>query len=108
MLVELDIFSGRPNPRWELDEQTYKELLRLQSRLKPARQAAPEPPGLGYRGFQYADEGGPVRAYHGFVVTSGGVFEDSLFTIELYLLEHVPAEYLEVARRTASELTRAR
>jgi len=108
MLVELDVFSGRPNPRGELDEQTYAELLRLQSRLKPARESMPEPPGLGYRGVLYSDERGPVRAYRGLVATRHGVLEDSRLTIELYILEHVPAEYADVAQRVAAELKRNR
>ncbi len=67
MLVELDVFSGRPNPRWELDEQRSRELRQLERDLTPAREAAPEPPGLGYRGFVYSDASGQVRAYRGYV-----------------------------------------
>lgn len=104
MLVELDVFSGRPNPHWQLDEQHREELLRLQGHLTPASQTAPEPPGLGYRGFVYSDRGGQVRAYRGHVVTARGMLEDPTFTIERYLLEHTPAEYREVARRVATEL----
>jgi hypothetical protein len=47
--VELDIFSGRPNPRWMLlTEQTDK----LRALLQAREPALPEDPaGLGYRGF---------------------------------------------------------
>ena len=43
MRVELDLFSGRPNPSWELDEAGVRELERLCLRLRPGG-AVPEPP----------------------------------------------------------------
>ena len=50
--VELDIFSGRPNPRWELTQRESQQLL---ERLKDDRIAlskADDTKGnLGYRGF---------------------------------------------------------
>lgn len=50
MRVELDIFSGRPNPSWEL---TNEEASHLATRLAGLPTAAPEfaPPALGYRGL---------------------------------------------------------
>ncbi len=45
----LDIFSGRPNPRWEvkIDNTNY-----FKNRLKELPNSEPlDPPGLGYRGF---------------------------------------------------------
>ena len=47
--VELDIFSGRPNPRWLMradQAPTLATLFASAPRVTPA-----EPPGLGYRGF---------------------------------------------------------
>lgn len=108
MLVELDVFSGRPNPRWELDEDTRQELHRLQSRLTPTRQAPAEPPGLGYRGFLYSDATGRVHAYRGYVKTARGVLSDPSFSIERFVLEQLPTEYSDLSRRIASELTSAR
>ena len=50
--VELDLYSGRPNPRWELTAEEGRELLRRLGDLEgSAAGFAPEPPGLGYRGF---------------------------------------------------------
>ena len=46
MEVELDAFSGRPNPRWETTSPLQEKLDSLSEKTKPA----PEP-GLGYRGF---------------------------------------------------------
>src|SRR5258708_4345888 len=48
--VELDIFSGRPNPSWMLAPPERDELLRALSAAK-REAAARELPGLGYRGF---------------------------------------------------------
>lgn len=47
--VVLDVYSGRPNPRWPL---TSTQIDELSSRLRDQADAQPvEPPGLGYRGF---------------------------------------------------------
>jgi hypothetical protein len=105
MFVELDVFSGRPNPRWELDEQRTQELRQLVRRLTPAREAAPEPPGLGYRGFVYSDAGGQVRVYRGYVRTPRTVLADPSFSVEKYLSDQLPAEYAELRNRIATELT---
>jgi hypothetical protein len=49
--VELDIFSGRPNPTWELTPDQSRDLARLHGSLKPASAQKTLPDGLGYRGF---------------------------------------------------------
>src|SRR5437762_3330938 len=51
MQVELDAFSGRPNPEWQLtDQQSAEFLLRLRS-LKPRGGPSISFDVLGYRGF---------------------------------------------------------
>lgn len=59
MRVELDIFSGRPNPEWTLTAAEAAELKTMTSSLQVA--AAPPRPfdGLGYRGIVVRD---PVDA----------------------------------------------
>ena len=104
MLVELDVFSGRSNPRLELDEHGSRKLRQLQSLLKATGRAPAEPPGLGYRGFLYSDAAGSVRAYRGYVKTARAVFADPAFSVERFLLEQVPAEYAALCQRIASEL----
>jgi hypothetical protein len=104
MLVELDVFSGRPNPRWELDEPSSQQLRQLHSRLTATRQTPPEPPGLGYRGFLYSDVTGRARAYRGYIRIKRGVFADPSLSIERLLLEKLPEEYSALRRRIASEL----
>ena len=68
----------------------------LERRLTPAREAAPEPPGLGYRGFVYSDASGRVRVYRGYVKTPRAVLADPSFSIERYLRDQLPAEYAEL------------
>ena len=48
-LVELDVFSGRPNPSWPLTPDESRELLARMDRLEP--DGPEQRPVLGYRGF---------------------------------------------------------
>ena len=102
MLVELDIFSGRPNPRWELDEQSRDELERLQAGLDPANERPAEPPGLGYRGFSYSVASGHCRAFHGHVQCPGGLLADPSSSIERFLLDRLPTEFAPLRERIAA------
>jgi hypothetical protein len=104
MLVELDIFSGRPNPRWELDEPASRQLLRLEADLLPATLAPPAPPGLGYRGFRYSGGRGDSRAYHRHVSTVDEVLADPSGSIERFLLDRLPAELASLRPRVLREL----
>src|SRR5688500_12967848 len=50
--VELDIFSGRPNPRWTLEPAEEAELIqRLLDRSVPTAPVTISDGKLGYRGF---------------------------------------------------------
>jgi hypothetical protein len=64
--VELDIFSGRPNPSWELSSGEVSELLRYMAGLTPASKSAIAS-DLGYRGFFISNpgkiEGLPVKIH---------------------------------------------
>jgi hypothetical protein len=103
LLVELDIFSGQPNPRFELDEQSSETLRQLLTRLALATERPPEPPGLGYRGFLLTDDTGQSRAYKGHVTTPAGVYADPGSSIERFLLGRIPPEYQELRRRITIE-----
>lgn len=98
------MFSGRENPRWEIDRQSAAALLRLQSSLAPSERAAPNPPGLGYRGFKYGNTDESARAYKGFVHTREGVLSDTSFSIERFLLETVPKTFINLKQMIAQEL----
>ncbi|MEW6352164.1 MAG: hypothetical protein AB1646_24185 [Thermodesulfobacteriota bacterium] len=51
MQVELDIFSGRRNPSWDLHPGQADEFLRLLRQLPATETVEPIPDGLGYRGM---------------------------------------------------------
>ena len=49
--VELDVFSGLPNPVWSLSESEVASLAELCSRLELTQNHGKMNDGLGYRGF---------------------------------------------------------
>jgi hypothetical protein len=104
MLIELDIFSGRPNPRWQLDERIARQLAALHRKLPAIGEPRPEPSGLGYRGFIYSLDGGPWRASRGVVFGSDQMLADPARAIERLLLDHLPAEYGDLRPLIAAEL----
>jgi hypothetical protein len=105
MLAEIDIFSGRPNPRWPLSETETVQVTRLMESLDPPTGAhAPDPPGLGYRGFRLRDSSGSTwTAYGGFVHSANRLLADPKRSVERFLLHHLPPEYDEF-RSLESEL----
>jgi len=64
MTVELDVYSGRPNPAWKLTPAESAALAEILKDL-PASQTAGAEGGLGYRGFVLSnperEAGLPVR-----------------------------------------------
>ncbi|HEY0035904.1 MAG TPA: hypothetical protein VGB66_04405, partial [Longimicrobium sp.] len=76
-VVELDAFSGRPNPRWVLSEADAVELAKRLRALSPAATTELPPGILGFRGFRIHNPGGdagiPERVYisHDGVVMVG-------------------------------------
>lgn len=50
LYVELDVFSGRPNPGWPMTPAEALGLWAMLNRLLPTNPVE-APPGLGYRGF---------------------------------------------------------
>ena len=70
--IQLDIFSGRPNPTWTVAGEAADHLWRLLRELEPT--PPKEPPDLGYRGFLPIGPRQTVRAYDGvlaFLPTRG-------------------------------------
>jgi hypothetical protein len=106
MFVEIDIFSGRPNPRWELSETENSELTRLVDRLDPASGSpSPSPPGLGYRGFRLRDTAGATwLAYGGFIQSPDALIADPHRSVERFLLDRLPATYDDLRSSIESEL----
>jgi hypothetical protein len=65
--VELDIFSGRPNPRWSLSGRGVRDLEERLERLEPVQ--ADEPRALGYRGFVIRSKSEvQVRAFNSVLI----------------------------------------
>ncbi|CAM5663369.1 hypothetical protein [Streptomyces purpurascens] len=93
MIVELDVFSGRPNPRWRLDDEARTTFHRLMAGLGPAAAPAATPPGLGYRGFVVEDGDQTYRIFGGLVATGDSVLADSARTLERWLLAGLPERY---------------
>lgn len=71
MEIELDAFSGRPNPRWVPSPERAASMSRALSSL-PDAPAQPEPGHLGYRGFLIRQGVLRARVYggHVFVTTN--------------------------------------
>ena len=107
--IELDAFSGRPNPNWRLTADQVVEFLKKFHALKAAPGVHSAPNNLGYRGFVVTanDEtvGGydELRVYHGLVFASRGdrteTFIDSERSMEHSLFDssqdHVPESILQ-------------
>lgn len=87
--VELDMFSGRPNPTWTLPAGQTTSLLGMVSGL--SRTAAPARTGeLGYRGMiARMLEPAPweLHAHNGIVTVNGTPYSDPGRRVERWLLE---------------------
>jgi hypothetical protein len=66
MEIELDAFSGRPNPTWVASPEQAASVSRALTSLRDAP-APPEPGHLGYRGFIIRQRGMQARVYGGHV-----------------------------------------
>jgi len=93
--IELDVFSGRPNPSWELNSSESGELLKELSPLPEAdKNKAEFYDGLGYRGFvitvQSTENAGSsptiYRVYRGNILMNDKVFSDQN-SVEKKLME---------------------
>ena len=95
MRAELQVFSGQPNPTWELTPAEVSELASRFHRLAVAPSPPPEP-ALGYRGVAVVNPSGaaglPARmqAFGGVVSTTRSgvrVLLDDTEDIEPWLLD---------------------
>ncbi len=105
MLVELDVFSGRPNPTWEIDAAGVQALQRLHARLHVSEAPAHPPAALGYRGVRYALDAQAYCAVRGHIYGKGAVLDDPRSTVELFLLGLAPPEFAELRARIMAELS---
>jgi hypothetical protein len=92
--LELDVFSGRPNPSWDLDEATGRRLVELLDKATSAPSSAEQPPPLGFRGFVVVvsdrSEVRRFRVFGGTVVVDGRAFPDPDRSIEKLVRASLP------------------
>ena len=96
MTVELDIFSGLPNPTWILEPAMASDLMTRIARLNSTHLSVECPQNLGYRGFIVQFLGArssvirTVHACDGKIVVTDATgslyFVDPQKEIELWLL----------------------
>lgn len=104
MLIELDIFSGRPNPRWPLSPPAARKLAELHRTLPPSAHEPPDLPGLGYRGFVYELDGNIWRAWNGYVIGSHRALTDYAKVVETLLLSHLPPGHAGLRSRISGDV----
>jgi hypothetical protein len=91
--VEIDLFSGRPNPSFKLDQPATHKLLGLLGNLKQSDGKAVRRDGLGFRGFAVSVEGQPDIYVSGPAVSVGSrQFVDEAGAIERFLLSRIPVD----------------
>lgn len=105
-LVELDVFSGRVNPRWSLDRAAEATFDGLVQRLGPTAEDLPDPPGLGYRGFVVSRLTGEYHVYRGFCRTPTDVRSDPGRGVERFLLGTLPAHFENLRAIVDAEIQR--
>jgi hypothetical protein len=91
--VEIDLFSGRPNPSFELDQPATHELIGLLSHLKRSDVKAARRDVLGFRGLAVTVEGRPQLFVSGSAVFADPEqFADEARTVERFLLSRIPED----------------
>ncbi|WP_439373130.1 hypothetical protein [Bradyrhizobium sp. DASA03120] len=94
--VEIDVFSGRPNPTWELGPADLILLLSLLHELGKVESADGAANGLGFRGFKvsHLTMGTQQEIYvkGSSVIVGSQRFSDNHKKIENFLLAKMPPE----------------
>lgn len=93
------VYSGRPDPEWDVDQVLVKRLLEMWDQMKPWHGPPPRPPGLGYRGVVLrSSEGKRFSAYQGAVELAVGdtvlVRRDTGRDFERLILQSAPPNTL--------------
>lgn len=101
--VVLDVFSGRPNPRWEISRKQYEDIMRQ------VEKASPLPPlgsDLGYRGFSLLCEGRPTCTVGNGIVPQGvrdDTWQDAVALQRILLSTAPPSVVYEETRRVVED-----
>lgn len=108
MQVELEIYSGQPNPTWSLTPDETAEFARRLADLPPRLRHHPVQQGLGYRGLRV-----PLRSTGEALTISGGLvvreaadgsvqqFDDAQRQLEAWLLHTASGRLDEPLRQLA-------
>lgn len=116
--LELDLFSGRPNPSSTLTGEVAQDLLQRLDRLPgAASRGCVEPPGLGYRGVTVrsgvtlgdprAAPAEPIRVYGGLVCQGAASRSDPHRELERWLLELLRERVAPALRPAVEETLRS-
>jgi hypothetical protein len=90
--IELDVFSGQPNPTWNLSQSQCAEIEQHIDQLpETAGESLQSPPTLGYRGLiiHYENQQAvrePIRIYRGIVQSERLQLRDPDRKLERWLL----------------------
>ncbi len=94
--VELDIYSGQPNPTWILPSAIEEDMMSRITKLKSTSKITINPQNLGYRGFIINTQDSEsnilktIKLYKGFIEVSNSTgkmyYEDPQKKIEIWLL----------------------
>lgn len=86
-LVELDIFSGKPNPSWKLSTEQVEFLQTSLKSLDEVSEKQPIAPDLGYRGFVVTlNNNVRIDIYGGTITIHKKVFLDRGRMLERWLV----------------------
>jgi hypothetical protein len=94
--VEVDVYSGRPNPSWQLDAAQAHSLLRMLDDVqRSGRRRQPcVNPGLGYRGLtlRIVERAGTTnwRVFRHCLEHDGQAFDDAGARVQAFLLRSMP------------------
>lgn len=93
------VYSGRPDPEWDLDQELVTRLLEMWEQMEPWHGPPPHPPGLGYRGAVLkSSDGRRFSAYNGAVQLTAAervvVRRDSGRDFERLILQSAPPSTL--------------
>jgi len=90
--VTLQIYSGRPDPAWDLDPGAERELARRIAALAPIAAPPEQDAGLGYRGFAVVTGGDELHIRGDLVRVNGRALADPNESVEAWLVATGPPE----------------
>jgi hypothetical protein len=103
VIVQVDIFSGRPSPSWTLDEADSSQVRRHLDELEQTDAPSPTP-GLGFRGFVLTGVDPSALAPYDWVVVQGTSVVAHTGGREVTLADPDHALYSLVRGRTESHV----